>query len=383
MGRITDVAATLAEVGHALRELRRGLPIVVSDRDPASDSDAVAVFAAELLSPAGLDQIRAWDTSGPFLAITAHRASVLHIPPSGRDIILLVIDAGASAIDLIGLADPTADLAHPLRGPFERSREPISAALLGVIRLCKSARLLPAAVVAPLAADMRPDIWAGSRGIALTSAPAIHFHDHAGAFDLRRVTAARVPLADAEDVRLEIFRPGDGTREHIAIVIGNPAADEPVLTRLHSRCFTGDLLASLRCDCGDQLRGAITAIRKAGGGVLIYLAQEGRDIGLVNKLRAYRLQDDGFDTIEANQRLGFEADERLFLVAARMLEALNYRRVRLMTNNPDKVAALELFGIEVCQRVAHAFPPNNHNETYLATKARRSGHYLDPGKSGG
>ena len=152
--------------------------------------------------------------------------------------------------------------------------------------------------------------------------------------------------------------------------------DAPVLTRLHSECFTGDLVGSLKCDCGQQLRGAISQIGKEGAGILLYLRQEGRGIGLVNKLRAYALQDQGYDTVEANERLGFESDERVFLPAARILQQLGYRKVRLMTNNPDKVAALEQYGIEVAERVQHAFPSNDHNEFYLSVKKDKSGHLL-------
>ena len=147
-----------------------------------------------------------------------------------------------------------------------------------------------------------------------------------------------------------------------------------MLARLHSQCFTGDLLGSLRCDCGDQLRGAIKEIVAAGGGVLIYLAQEGRGIGLVNKLRAYGLQDRGFDTIEANEQLGFHDDERDYREAAEMLKQLGFAQVRLMTNNPRKLEALARHGIAVVERVAHAFPANDHNQRYLWTKANRSGH---------
>jgi GTP cyclohydrolase II len=172
------------------------------------------------------------------------------------------------------------------------------------------------------------------------------------------------------------FRPSDGGNEHLAILIGDPDRQAPVLVRLHSECFTGDLLGSLRCDCGDQLRGAIAAIAAAGGGVLLYLAQEGRGIGLVNKLRAYELQDEGFDTIDANEQLGFDADERVYLPAAEMLRQLRFGQVRLLTNNPQKVAALERCGIAVVERVPHAFPANGHNERYLRTKATRSGHLL-------
>jgi GTP cyclohydrolase II len=185
-----------------------------------------------------------------------------------------------------------------------------------------------------------------------------------------------VPLADAENARLVAFRPRDGGGEHLAIVIGAPDPADAVLVRLHSQCFTGDLLASLRCDCGEQLRGAIAAIARAGGGVLLYLPQEGRGIGLVNKLRAYQLQDAGFDTLDANEQLGFDADERVYLPAAEMLRQLGFLQVRLLTNNPDKVAALERCGIRIVERVPHVFPANGHNERYLRTKATRSGHFL-------
>ncbi len=193
---------------------------------------------------------------------------------------------------------------------------------------------------------------------------------------LRRVAEARVPLTDAENTQIIAFRPSDGGIEHLAIIIGDPDPATPILTRLHSECFTGDLLGSLRCDCGDQLRGAIGEIARAGGGVLLYLAQEGRGIGLVNKLRAYQLQDSGFDTVDANEQLGFDADERVYLPAAEMLRQLRFLRVRLLTNNPEKVAALNRCGIAVAERVPHIFPANGHNERYLRTKATRSGHLL-------
>jgi len=183
-----------------------------------------------------------------------------------------------------------------------------------------------------------------------------------------------VPLADAPDARIIAFRPSNGGHEHLAIVIGEPGTTEPVLVRLHSECFTGDLLGSLRCDCGDQLRRAIAEISIQGSGIVLYLAQEGRGIGLVNKLRAYQLQDQGYDTLDANERLGFDADERLYLPAAEMLHRLGFNRVRLMTNNPDKVAQLARCAIDVVERVPHVIPSNDHNQAYLRTKALRGGH---------
>jgi GTP cyclohydrolase II len=248
---------------------------------------------------------------------------------------------------------------------------PAGPALCAALALAKQARLLPAVLV-----EAAPDPGADGDP-AQADADDVAAYRRAAAADLEPVADARVPLDGAEDTRIHAFRPRDGGPEHLAIVIGRPEPQAPVLTRLHSECFTGDLLGSLRCDCGDQLRGAIRTIAAAGGGVILYLAQEGRGIGLVNKLRAYRLQDAGADTLEANTALGFDADERVYLPAAEMLRQLGIARVRLLTNNPDKVAALADCGIAVAERVPHSFPSNNHNELYLDTKARRFGHRYD------
>jgi len=234
--------------------------------------------------------------------------------------------------------------------------------------LPRSALVLPLAPAEARLARRRPDIAAARTEAVMTRRAAM-----AG---LTRVVDARVPLADAEDARLVAFRPKDGGVEHLAILIGTPDTTGPVLVRLHSECFTGDVLASLRCDCGEQLRGAIASIRNGGGGVLLYLAQEGRGIGLVNKLRAYQLQDAGFDTVDANEQLGFDADERVYLPAAEMLRQLGVGSVRLLTNKPDKGPALERYGINIFERGPDVFPSNGHNERYLLTKATRSGHLL-------
>jgi len=221
--------------------------------------------------------------------------------------------------------------------------------------------------------------WALRNDLLLVEAGDIFQYERTAARTLSAVSEANVPLLDAHDTRVIAFRPLDGGLEHLAIVIGTPQSgdDAPsVLTRIHSECFTGDLLGSLRCDCGDQLRGAINEIAKAGGGVLLYMAQEGRGIGLVNKLRAYELQDRGFDTIDANEQLGFDADERVYLPAVQMLRQLGFHRIRLMTNNPAKVSALAACGLDVTDRVPHAFPSNEHNQIYLNTKAAKGGHLL-------
>jgi GTP cyclohydrolase II len=240
-----------------------------------------------------------------------------------------------------------------------------------VIELAKAARLLPAAVVVSMPRGKAEAFVAEPYRLAAGDVIA---YRRSAASGLKRVSAAHVPLSGAVQTEIIAFRPMDGGKEHLAIVIGKLDPTRPVLTRLHSECFTGDLLGSLRCDCGDQLRGAIDEIAKQGSGVLLYLAQEGRGIGLVNKLRAYQLQDAGADTLEANLQLGFGADERVYQPAAEMLRQLDINAVRLLTNNPEKVKGLAQCGVAVTERVPHVFPANDHNERYLNTKAVRFGH---------
>jgi GTP cyclohydrolase II len=364
--RIDPQSRPLVAVDRAIGDLRRGLPVILAD-----GANHALVAAAELITSARLDQLRALSGDQLRLILTHNRAATLKIRRYTPDVIALVGSAGFATDTIQALADPCLDLATPLKGPFDAERRSdVPAPWISGIRLAKLSRLLPAVMLAPLSSvdDLDDYLRVECRDIDA--------YAHADANSLTPIVTARVPLADAPDSKLVAFRPADGGPEHLAIIIGAPKLNEPVLTRLHSECFTGDLIGSLKCDCGEQLRGAIAAMETAGGGILLYLAQEGRGIGLINKLRAYRLQDQGFDTVEANERLGFESDERLFEPAACMLRTLGYSRVRLMTNNPDKVAGLEALGIQVVERVAHQFPTNPHNEFYLSVKRTKSGHLL-------
>ena len=224
-------------------------------------------------------------------------------------------------------------------------------------------------------AGLLPAFFVGGRDpfVSVASA-AIPVHEQAAA--LRIATRARLPVAGDEEAKIVAFRAPGSADEHVALIVGQPDGATPPLVRLHSECLTGDVLGSLKCDCGPQLHAAIAAMKAAGWGILLYLRQEGRGIGLVNKLRAYQLQDQGFDTVDANTRLGFAVDARDFGVAAAMLRLIGQDRVRLLTNNPGKVAGLEAAGITVAERVRHALPANPHNERYLATKRDRTGHQL-------
>jgi GTP cyclohydrolase II len=198
-------------------------------------------------------------------------------------------------------------------------------------------------------------------------------HDHVC---VRIVAVAKLPSRFG-DFRIVAFWNNRDQKDHIAIVHGDVVGAENVPTRMHSECLTGDVIGSLRCDCRDQLETALKKIGEVERGVVLYLRQEGRGIGLANKIRAYALQDQGMDTVEANLALGFRDDERDYAIAAHMLHSLGISSVHLMTNNPKKVQELEQYGVKVSRRLPHLLPPNPHNRFYLETKAQRSGHFID------
>jgi GTP cyclohydrolase II len=349
----------MGSIERAAHELREGKPVIVRN-----GREIVIAYAVETLSNAALRNARK-TVKGLSLVLTHARARTLKIRLYTPGVVALALDAKATVETLRAIADPTFDMAAPMKGPFDAQRAKLPGGFAAAIKLAKLSGLLPAVVAAR--------VPKAGKSLATVDADEIVGYEESAAKTLKLVTRARVPLEGAEKTELVAFRSADGGPEHYAIVMNAPSTREAVLTRLHSECFTGDLLGSLKCDCGPQLRGAIDAISKNGGGVLLYLAQEGRGIGLINKLRAYKLQDQGFDTLQANERLGFEADERLYGVAAKMLKLLGYNTVRLMTNNPDKVSALEKYGVTVAERVPHAFPTNAHNAGYIATKTR-AGH---------
>ena len=355
-------------MNRAVADLRCGDFVLLRD-----GSRTTLIQAAETVDDRSLDRAVAITGYAPVMAVTRRRALALGLVEgeAGPQVVELTLNQAVPASRLNELADPTLVLRLTLDGAEVRNAAPRGFAA-AAIELTRLARLLPAAVMFAMSA--RAATLVRQAGVVELDIATVFEHGTVLASTLRRVVAANVPLADAEETQIVAYRPDDGGTDHLAILIGRPGPDRPVLARIHSECFTGDLLGSLRCDCGEQLRGAIRALAEAGGGVLIYLAQEGRGIGLVNKLRAYRLQDEGFDTVDANEQLGFAPDERIYQPAAEMLRDLGFARVRLMTNNPDKVAALARHGIEVVERVPHVFAANDHNRDYLRTKAVKSGH---------
>ena len=245
-------------------------------------------------------------------------------------------------------------------------------------RLLRNAKLLPAALMArlPFRDIVVQDRFAQEHNILVLEARDLESYHHQADAMMSIAARAQVPLAVAEDAEVVMFRAEIGGEDHFAVLIGKGADLKSPLVRLHSKCITGDVLGSLKCDCGDQLQAAMRLMAENDGGVLVYLAQEGRDIGLLNKMRAYVLQDNGLDTVDANHALGFDTDELVFLPAARILAALGIARLRLITNNPDKISQLEQCGLKVEERVPLTLASNPYNEDYIATKKNRTGHMI-------
>lgn len=359
-----SLSLSIAErLTRAKGDLRMGVPVVL-----CGEGGAVLVAAVEALDRDRLADLRGF--GAPVLAITARRAETLKARAYDGDLARIIPPADADLAWLRSVADPADDLRTPMKGPLQSARDGEAGLHRAALSLAKAAHLLPAALVVPVPNALT---LAAEHGLTLLLlddiAPAL-----AALPPMAEVVSARVPLVASEAGRVHIFRPDDGGDEHYAIEIGKPDRDKPVLARLHSACFTGDVLGSLKCDCGPQLRAALAQMGQEGAGVLLYLNQEGRGIGLANKMRAYSLQDQGFDTVEANHRLGFEDDERDFRLGAEILRKLGFRAVRLMTNNPKKLAMMASCGLTVTERVPLHVGETLQNRDYLATKAAKSGH---------
>jgi GTP cyclohydrolase II len=359
----------LRRIHRAASELRRGVPVVLTGPAP------LLILAAETAGADGVAELEAASDGEIMLILApARAAAILRAPmPAEAAAVAVSLPSSLRRIPVFqSLIDPTATQPTLREALSLVAEPPASAAALG---LAKIGRLLPAVLAVALPGDYA-DRLGGDDLVEVSAADVLEYRGFEVA-GLRQIVSAHVPLTGAPDSQVVAFRTDGSAIEHLAIVIGRPRDRAAPLVRLHSECFTGDLLGSLRCDCGEQLRGAIRRMAEDGAGVLLYLAQEGRGIGLINKLRAYELQDRGLDTMDANRVLGWGADERNFMVAAAMLQVMGLHRVRLLTNNPDKLEAMQACGIEIAGREPHLIAANGVNDEYLATKASRFGHMLD------
>ncbi|HUO55568.1 MAG TPA: GTP cyclohydrolase II RibA, partial [Rhodoblastus sp.] len=358
---MTDITALFASsapsgavgVERAIAELRAGRPVVLTE-----GAARLLVFPAENLDAASASVLENLSRGRASLILSAQRLRRLGVERTAPGLIALPkID-----VDRVGslLADEEARIDAPVNAP--------GAAEEAALDLLRLATLLPGAVVASLSEPL-PQLQE-VHGCDVRSFRAKRV------LSLHMIGRAPVPLEGAPNSEIVVFRGGEGLRDQAAVIVGKPDLSGPVPVRLHSACLTGDLFGSLKCDCGDQLRHTAKIMAENGGGVILYLDQEGRGNGLANKVRAYKLQAQGHDTYDADEILGFGLDQRRFGYAARMLDLLGVTRVRLMTNNPAKIEALRAAGLDVTdQRIQGRPTPQNIH--YLATKRDRAGHYLD------
>lgn len=348
-------------IDRAVAELRRGRVIRIVDGDRH-----LLIAAVETLRPPLMQRMQSMARE-LLLLITPERAEALGIAGSPTGPVAIACPAGTGFDELralagVGTAEPGARASVRLSNWIGSST--LSAA---AFQLAKAGRLVPAIV----AFENGGLDDASVVDVAVGDLPR---QSELVRHSLKRTSHSKVPLADAVDSETVLFRDEHGLGEHVAVLIGQPDAGTIVPVRLHSACLTGDLLGSLRCDCGEQLRTAVRRIAELGGGILLYLDQEGRGIGLANKLRAYAIQDTGLDTVDADRHLGFHPDERNYEVAAAILEQLGVSRICLLTNNPQKIAAMQQQGIDVLGRLPLVASTNSHNERYLKAKRDRAGH---------
>ncbi|GIV27841.1 MAG: riboflavin biosynthesis protein RibBA [Bacteroidia bacterium] len=396
----------LNKIEEALEDLRNGkMVIVVDDEDRENEGDFI--MASEFVRPEDINFMTKHARGLICVAITEERANELNLDPMVPQNTALHETAFTVSVDLIGDGCTTGISAYDrsktiqaLVNPQKQAKDfarpghifPLVAKEGGVLRraghteatidLMKLAGLKPSGVLVEIMNDdgsmaRLPDLLkiAEKFQIKIISIKDLIQYRLQKESIVEKVVVVDLPTKYGH-FKLHAYRVKTNGQEHLALVKGEINPDEPILCRVHSSCLTGDILGSLRCDCGDQLHAAMEAIEKEGRGVLLYLNQEGRGIGLINKLKAYKLQEEGLDTVEANVQLGFAPDERDFGIGAQILRDLGVRKIRLLTNNPKKRAALEGYDLQIVENVPIIVPCNPHNAKYLATKKTKLGHIL-------
>mgnify|MGYP001458080297 FL=1 len=374
-----DSKNSTIKIERAISELRRGGKIVISDNNTGV---SIVLFAAELIEKGTIEEISQSTLSRPSIILSSNRASAIGIRINNQPCSISV-QRNWTETDILSLCMPLIDHPKPkINGVISENNKIVSSCLL----ILRQARLLPAGLMSIISNVSLDDInhWSFKNDLINIDANDIQFYETSNSNKLTMSVKAKVPISYTDNCEIVIFRPKDGGDEHFCLIFGktrNVNNDinhdcNNTLVRIHSQCITGDILESLKCDCGQQLKESIKLMANANEGLLIYLAQEGRDIGLLNKLRAYSLQENGMDTVEANEALGFNDDERLYYPAKEILSQFKINKVRLITNNPKKVEHMLNLGISVTERIPIKIDANKHNKKYLETKSKKSGHFL-------
>jgi len=392
-------------VEEAVQRIARGEQIIVVD-DEDRENEGDLIFAADKVSPEAINFMARYGRGLICVALTAQRCDELELPPmvekntsthgTAFTVSVEVREGTTTGISAHDRAATVAALVNPATRPDDLQRPghmfPLRAQPGGVLKraghteasvdLARMAGLTPAGVLCEVMDDdgqmarvPRLQEIAREHGLGMLTVADLIAYRMRNEKLVERVAGPALPT-HAGDFRIYGYRNRVTGEEHVALVMGEIDSDEPVLVRVHSQCLTGDVFGSRRCDCGDQLDAAMRGIAEEGRGVLLYLLQEGRGIGLFNKLRAYELQDGGKDTVEANLHLGFKPDPRDYGTGAQILADLGARRLRLMTNNPKKYTALRGFGLEIVERVPLEVPPTESSRSYLETKKLKMGHLL-------
>lgn len=342
-------------VERAISEFRSARPVVISGEDRS-----ILAIGVEAIDAAVAEWLEEEASGCARLVLPAARLRRLGLDRKAP---------GSLALPLVN-ADRIQALSSKIDAKIDAPVAPIGEIETAALELAALSLTLPGIVVFDVRTDDYPD------AVSVSVADVLGFRA-ANVQQLEIVSRSPVPLEHAAKSEFVVFRGGEGLRDQVAVVVGNPDLTKPVSVRLHSACLTGDLFGSLKCDCGDQLRNTVRAMADGDGGILLYLDQEGRGNGIANKMRAYKLQSQGWDTYDADEALGFDLDQRHFEFAAEMLKQLGVSSVRLMTNNPIKIAALQASGLEVVSDERVLGRPTAENVRYLASKRDRAGHFID------